>query len=45
MALTAMDKLLLWLGIGAAQKGAGRKRSSLVGIGLFRSSSVVCLPY
>jgi hypothetical protein len=25
MALTAMDKLLFWLGIGAAQKGAGSK--------------------
>jgi len=25
MALTAMDKLLFWLGIGAAQKGAGLK--------------------
>jgi len=24
-ALTAMDKLLFWLGIGAAQKGAGSK--------------------
>ena len=25
MALTAMDKLLFWLGLGAAQKGAGSK--------------------
>jgi hypothetical protein len=25
MALTAMDNLLFWLGIGAAQKGAGPK--------------------
>jgi hypothetical protein len=25
MALTAMDNLLFWLGIGAAQKGAGSK--------------------
>ena len=25
IALTAMDKLLFWLGIGAAQKGAGSK--------------------
>ena len=25
MALTAMDKLLFWLGIGAAQEGAGSK--------------------
>jgi hypothetical protein len=25
MALTAMDKLLFWLGIGAAQKGARSK--------------------
>jgi hypothetical protein len=25
MALTAMDKLLFWLGIGAAQKGAESK--------------------
>ena len=25
MALTAMDKLLFWLGIGAAQKGSGSK--------------------
>jgi len=25
MALTSMDKLLFWLGIGAAQKGAGSK--------------------
>jgi hypothetical protein len=25
-ALTAMDKLLFWLGIGAAQKGAGSKQ-------------------
>jgi hypothetical protein len=25
MALSAMDKLLFWLGIGAAQKGAGSK--------------------
>ena len=25
MALTAMDKLLFWLGIGAALKGAGSK--------------------
>jgi hypothetical protein len=25
MALTAMDKLLFWLGIGAAQKAAGSK--------------------
>jgi hypothetical protein len=25
MALTALDKLLFWLGIGAAQKGAGSK--------------------
>jgi hypothetical protein len=25
MVLTAMDKLLFWLGIGAAQKGAGSK--------------------
>ena len=25
MALTAMDKLLFWLSIGAAQKGAGSK--------------------
>jgi hypothetical protein len=24
-ALTAMDKLLFWLGLGAAQKGAGSK--------------------
>jgi hypothetical protein len=24
-ALTSMDKLLFWLGIGAAQKGAGSK--------------------
>ena len=41
MALTAMDKLLFWLGIGAAQKGAGSKEvkpsqhwviSSVVGI-------------
>ena len=24
-ALTAMDKLLFWMGIGAAQKGAGSK--------------------
>ena len=24
-ALTAMDKLLFWLGVGAAQKGAGSK--------------------
>jgi hypothetical protein len=24
-ALTAMDKLLFWLGIGSAQKGAGSK--------------------
>jgi hypothetical protein len=24
-ALTAMDRLLFWLGIGAAQKGAGSK--------------------
>ena len=26
MALTAMDKLLFWLGIGAAQKGAGSNK-------------------
>ena len=25
MALSAMDELLFWLGIGAAQKGAGSK--------------------
>jgi hypothetical protein len=25
MALIAMDKLLFWLGLGAAQKGAGSK--------------------
>jgi len=25
MALTGMDKLLFWLGLGAAQKGAGSK--------------------
>jgi hypothetical protein len=25
-ALTAMDKLLFWLGIGAAQKGAGSNK-------------------
>jgi len=25
VALTAMDKLLFWLGIGAAQEGAGSK--------------------
>ena len=25
MVLTSMDKLLFWLGIGAAQKGAGSK--------------------
>ena len=25
MALTAMDKLLFWLGLGAAQRGAGSK--------------------
>jgi hypothetical protein len=27
MALTAMDKLLFWLGIGAAQKGARSKEA------------------
>ena len=27
-ALTAMDKLLFWLGLGAAQKGAGSKPSA-----------------
>jgi len=26
-ALTAMDKLLFWVGLGAAQKGAGSKPS------------------
>ena len=26
MALTAMDKLLFWLGLGAAQKGAGSNK-------------------
>jgi hypothetical protein len=39
MALTAMDNLLFWLGIGAAQKALGRGLLS-VGLGLFRSSSV-----
>jgi hypothetical protein len=28
-ALTAMDKLLFWLGLGAAQKGAGSKEVKL----------------
>ena len=27
-ALTVMDKLLFWLGLGAAQKGAGSKPSA-----------------
>jgi len=27
-ALTAMDKLLFWVGLGAAQKGAGSKPSA-----------------
>ena len=30
-ALTGMDKLLFWLGIGAAQKGAGSKEVNASG--------------
>jgi hypothetical protein len=41
-----MGNLLFWLGIGAAQKGARSKGvKRIVGIGLFRSSSVFCLPF
>jgi hypothetical protein len=39
-ALTAMDKLLFWLGLERRKKALDRKKSTPVGIGLFRSSPV-----
>jgi len=42
-ALTVWTTSLL-VGFGAAQKAPDRKKSSPVGIGLFRSSPVFCLP-
>jgi hypothetical protein len=43
-ALTAMDKLLFWLGLGAAQEGAGSKEVKPNPHWVFRSSPAFCLP-